>query len=119
MPLKYLIPAVVLCLASCADSRFTPSLSDEIRGEWMRADDENRRYIFEGDFATTWNYNFGTVIAPHWYAAEETGERVLTLKEINTGTVQRWKFSETDGQTVTVADVTTYPHFYFNLKRKQ
>ena len=94
MPLKYLIPAVVLCLASCADSRFTPSLSDEIRGEWMqaddtfcffairfnlldeirgewmRADDENRRYIFEGDFATTWNYNFGTVIAPHCTGCE-------------------------------------------------
>jgi len=44
MPLKYLIPAVVLSLASCSDSRFPPSLSDEIHGEWMRTDDENRRF---------------------------------------------------------------------------
>jgi hypothetical protein len=117
--LKHLLFAALLSFFSCADQRPEPLFPDDIRGEWVRVDDETRHYIFEEDFATTWNYNFGSVLAPHWYAAEQTGDRVLTLKEINKGNTYLWKFSETDGQMVTVVDVTTYPHFYFNLKRKQ
>jgi hypothetical protein len=109
---------LALCLASCADVRFPPSLASELHGEWVRADDETRQYIFEEGFCTTWIYNFSTVLTPRWYATEETGDRVITLTEINTGAVRRWKFSETDGKNITVADITTKPAFYFNLKRK-
>jgi len=111
----------LLCIVfatSCADSRFPPSLSDELRGEWVRTDDETRHYIFDDEYATTWIYNFSTVVAPKWYSTEETGDRVLTLTEINTGNVQRWKFSETDGETITLTDITTQPAKYYNLKRK-
>jgi len=117
--MKNAILLLLIFATSCADSRFTPSLQEELRGEWVRTDDETRHYIFEDDYATTWIYNFSTVVAPKWYGTEETGDRVLTLTEINTGNVQRWKFSETDGETVTFADVTMQPAKYYNLKRAQ
>jgi hypothetical protein len=117
--LKHLLFIAVLFATSCADSRFTPSLQEELRGEWVRTDDETRHYIFEDGFCTTWIYNFSTIVAPKWYGVEETGDRIFTLTEINTGNIQRWKFSETDGQAVTFADFTTQPAKYYNLKRKQ
>lgn len=115
--MKHLLFIFVILTASCADSRFQPELSDEIAGEWVRTDDTTRHYIFSDNYATTWIYNFSTVVAPHWYATEQTGDRELTLSEINKGTVLVWRFSEA-GQTVTVADHTTQPTFYFNLKRQ-
>ena len=108
-----------LFLASCADSRKDPLLSDAVRGEWVRLDDPTRHYVFDDDHVTTWGYNFSTVIAPKWYRAEYSEAADVTLSEINTDHVLRWKFSEvTQFDTVcTVADHTNTPTFYFNLKR--
>ena len=115
--MKHLIFILAILATSCADSRFTPSLSDEIAGEWVRTDDTTRHLIFWDGYATTWIYNFSTIIAPHWYTTEETGDREITISEINKGTVLVWRFSDV-GDTVTVVDITHTPVFYFNLKRK-
>ena len=111
----------IFCLlfASCADSRKEPLLSDAVRGEWARIADPTRHYIFEDDHVTTWVYNFSTVIAPKWYRAEYVSISDLTLSEINTGNVVRWKFSDVNqfDTICTVADYTNHPTFYFDLKR--
>ena len=111
----------ILCLlcASCADSRKEPLLSDAVRGEWARIADPTRHYIFEDDYISTWVYNFSTIIAPKWYRADYSGAADLTLSEINTDQVLRWKFSDvTQFDTIcTVADYTNHPTFYFDLKR--
>ncbi len=106
-------------LASCADSRYEPILWQELKGEWVRAENPNRHYIFAQDYVTTWDYNFSTVVAPKWYAAEWSGERGVNLKEINTDIEKFWQFSEITGDTlVTVAENSEgVPVFYFNLKR--
>ena len=113
------IPIFCLLFASCADSRKEPILSDAVCGEWVRLDDPNRHYIFEDDHVTTWVYNFSTVIAPKWYRAEYDGISNLTIYEINTGNVARWKFSDLNqfDTICTVADYTNAPTFYFDLKR--
>jgi hypothetical protein len=114
--LKHLLFVAAIFLASCADTRFEPSLSQEIEGEWANAEHPTRHYIFGEGYCTAWEYNFSTVINAHWYRTEQTGERDLMLIEINKKDTLYWKFSETDGQTVTVADGTNAPTFYFNLK---
>lgn len=102
----------------CKDSDYNPNLSQEIAGEWTRAENPNRHYIFGDDFCTTWEYNFSTIVAPKWYSVEQVGDRDLMLVEINKADTLYWRFSEI-GETATVADFTTHPSFYFNLKRAQ
>lgn len=108
---------LLLFAMQCKDQDFEPQLLDELQGKWVRTDDDTRKFIFGPDYATTWIYNFSTVIAPKWYRIEQTGERDLMLIEVNKNDTLRWRFSDIDG-TVTVADATHYPTFYFNLKRE-
>lgn len=117
--MKHILPVcLVLAFASCADYDREPLLWQELQGRWTRADDPNRHYIFAQDYATTWDYNFSTVIAPKWYSMEQTGYRTLTLVNINTGDTSRWIVGQVFGDTaVGVNDVTHPTWFEFYLKR--
>lgn len=118
--MKNLTYALLLTLAaSCADYDREPLLWQELQGEWTRADNPNRHYIFAQDYATTWDYNFSTVIAPKWYSMDETGYRTLTLVNINTGDTSRWIVGQVFGDTaVSINDVTHPDWKEFYLKRK-
>ncbi len=109
-------------IALCACSKYDggePSLSQEIEGQWLNADNLTRHYIFGDGFATLWDYNFSTVINAKWYKTEQAGERHLMLVEINKQDTLYWRFSELSGDTiVTVADATNQPAVFFNLKRE-
>ena len=117
--MKHLLPVcLIFAFTSCADYDREPPLWQELQGEWTRADNPNRHYIFAQDYATTWDYNFSTVIAPKWYSMDETGYRTLTLVNINTGDTSRWIVGQVFGDsTVAVNDVTHPDWFEFYLKR--
>ena len=110
---------VFVFFASCADSRFEPTIADDMNGEWTRKGDPNRHYLFGEGYVTTWIYNFSTVIAPKWYSIEEVGDRTLMLVEKNSQDTAFWRFGETDGQAVTVTDTGGEIDFSFNLKRAE
>ena len=117
--MKHLLPVfLIFAFASCADYDREPLFWQELQGQWTRADDPNRHYIFGQDYATEWDYNFSTVIAPKWYSMDETGYRTLTLVNINTGDTSRWIVGQVFGDsTVAVNDVTHPDWFEFYLKR--
>lgn len=115
--MKHILLFCVLTFAACADYQKEPLLLDEIKGEWVRVDNPNRHYIFADGYATTWIHQFGTNITAQWFEMS-IAERDASLKEINTGQIQVWRFSEMQGDTLcTVADASSTPTFYFNLKR--
>ena len=118
-PLPYLLGFLIVCgiIEACKDSDFEPTLQDEIQGEWVRTDNPTRHYIFADDYATTWDYNFSTVINPKWYAVQEVGDRTLMLIEANSQDTLHWVFSEID-TVMTVKEVAANSVFYFNLKRE-
>lgn len=110
----------LLIFSSCADGRVRPSLQDELLGRWERTNDPTRRYLFGEDYATSWVYNFSTTIDGKWYKVEQINGRNMTLKEINTGKVFEWGFSEVIGDSlVTMTDKTGNLHYSFDLKRIQ
>lgn len=109
----------LLSLASCGKyDGGEPTLAQEIAGEWVNAEHPTRHYIFGGGYATTWDYNFSTVINAKWYKTEQTGERDLMLVEINKNDTLYWRFSELNGDAVTIADATNYPAVFFNIERE-
>ena len=118
LKMKNAILFFLLFAASCADSRFDPTLQDELQGEWVRTDDHTRHYIFGPDYATTWVFNFGSILAPKWYSVEPYEDSALLLTEINTGNTAVWGFGEVRGDSVTVVEQANGGKFYFNLKRQ-
>lgn len=118
--MKNLLFALFLfAFASCADSRKEPLLQDAIAGKWFNVEEPSRRYFFDDDFASSWNYNFSTTFSEKWYSVTYLGGNDLVLSEINTGTVYYWSFSDVaPGDSVcTVVDCTGASNVYFDLKR--
>ncbi len=108
---------LVLAFASCHND-YEPLLWQELQGKWTRTDNQNRHYIFAQDYATEWDYNFSTNIAPKWYSMEQTGYRTLTLVNINTGDTSHWIVGQVLGDTaVSINDVTHPDWKEFYLKR--
>jgi hypothetical protein len=108
----------VLLFSYCADGRVQPSLQDELHGRWERTNDPTRRYLFGEGYATGWVYNFSTAIDAKWYQVERVSGRDMTLKEINTGKIFVWGFSEVVGDSVVVlTDKTGDLDFSFEIKR--
>lgn len=115
--LLYIIPVLFLTACSKYDGG-EPIFPQDIEGEWYNVEHPTRHYIFGDGYATSWDYNFSTVINAHWYEVKQTGERDLMLVEINKGDTLRWRFSPMSGDTsVTVADFTNIPTIYIDLKR--
>lgn len=123
-PLPYLLGFLIGCgiIEACKDSDFEPTLQDEIQGEWVRTDDPTRHYIFGDGYATTWVYNFSTVIAPKWYSTESADEwRALKLREINKPDSLVWTFAPIADDGVLTVIETKYDGVLsvcFSLKRE-
>ena len=115
--MKVIIPLLLTLFFSCSDyDGGDLSLLQEMQGEWQNTQNQ-RHYLFADDYATTWDYNFSTVINAKWYKVRQVGERDLSLVEVNTKDTLLWRFSQVDS-IVTVADVTNAATVYFDLKRK-
>lgn len=117
--MRHLIVLLALCFLSCKDADYAPTLQHEIAGQWVRTDNPRRHYIFGDGFATTWEYNFSTVVNAQWFEAVEVGDRALQLTEINKPhLVFVWRFSDVTGDTVTVTDLSGALDFNFKLRRE-
>lgn len=111
--------AILLFLFSgCADARITPVFPKTIYGQWEKAGQPERKYLFGDGYATTWVYDFNAPLYGQWFKAEPIGGGDLQLTEINTHKVQVWRFSEMQGDTVcTLTDMTGDLHHNFEIRR--
>lgn len=115
--MKQLLLILTISLASCADVRYNPTLSQELEGHWTRTDNQNWHYVFGPDYISSWQHQFGTTLNHRYFTTVLVGERDLELTDFHTGGKKVWRFTEVDS-IVTVADYSIVPTFYFNLKRE-